>query len=347
MDAWIKVLKNVIEEKPESAAENIDSFEILKVLGKGAYGKVQLVRLKRTGEIFAMKSLSKQFLAEYQLVERTLTERNVLLAANHPFIVSARYTFQTETKIFMVLDYVPGGELFTRLREEHRFEEDRARLYAAMLILGIDYLHSIGVIHRDLKPENILFDADGYIKLTDFGLVKERMGANDSTRTFCGTPEYIAPEMIAGQPYGQGVDWWACGTLIYEMLFGIPPFYDTNANVMYRQIVSSDVEFPERASAAAADLIRGLLRKDPAERLGARGADEIKAHAFFEGVPWKALLRREVPMPWRPALRNTTDTSAFDPEFTAETPKLTYEDPGLVGSSVQRRLEGFTYATDI
>ena len=324
---------------------SIDDFELIKVLGKGSYGKVQLVKHKVTGKIYAMKSMSKRFLEENDLIARTLAEKDVLLKANHPFLVTARYTFQTDTKIILVLDYVPGGELFSRLREERRFSVERTRLYSAQLLLGVGFLHSIGVLHRDLKPENILIDLDGYIKLTDFGLVKEKMDNETKTTTFCGTPEYVAPEMIQGKAYGYSVDWWAFGTLVYEMLFGVPPFYDVNTSKMYKSIMKSEIDFPIDATPEAIDLITKLLDKDPETRLGSgpRDCEEIKEHPFYEGIDWEALLQKSIPMEWKPNVKSLTDVSSFDPEFTNETPKLSYEDSSTISKETQIQLQDFTF----
>lgn len=346
MREWVREINKIMSGSNEVV--KIEDFDILKVLGKGTYGKVQLVRNKKNNQIYAMKSISKRLLAEYDLVERTLTERDVLLKANHPFIVSAKYCFQTETKIFLVLDYVAGGELFARLREEHKFSQDRAKFYIGELLLAIGYLHSIGVVHRDLKPENILFDKDGYIKLTDFGLVKEKMTKQSKTSTFCGTPEYLAPEIIEGNDYGMAVDWWALGTLAYEMLYGYPPFYDTNTNQMYRYILRDDVTFPAEATPEAKDLLTKLLDKNPETRLGSGPGDmeEIKCHPFFASLNWKALLQKSIPMEWKPQIKSITDVSQFDRQFTCEAPKLTYEDPSLVGAGTQQQLQGFTYVND-
>ena len=324
---------------------SIDDFELIKVLGKGAYGKVQLVKNKMTGKIYAMKSMSKRLLEENDLISRTLAEKDVLLKANHPFLVTARYTFQTDTKIILVLDYVPGGELFSRLREERRFSVERARLYSAQLLLGVGFLHSIGVLHRDLKPENILIDIDGYIKITDFGLVKEKMDSETKTSTFCGTPEYIAPEVLQGKSYGYAVDWWAFGTLLYEMLFGVPPFYDSNTNKMYKSIIRSEVDFPRGATPESIDLITRLLDKNPETRLGSgpRDYEDIKEHPFYDGLDWEALLQKTLPMEWKPHVSSLTDVSSFDPEFTKEAPKLSYEDSSAISQETQIQLQDFTF----
>ena len=345
LNEWIRVLTRV--KQGRSAKVNnisLDDFVILKVLGRGAYGKVQLVQHKGDGQIYAMKSLSKKLLAEFDLLGRTLVERNTLLRANHPFITAARYSFQSETKLFLVLEYVPGGELFSRLSEERKFSEERVKYYAAQLTLAIGYLHSIGVIHRDLKPENILVDKDGYLKLTDFGLVKEKMGMKEKATTFCGTPDYIAPEMVLGKPYDKGVDWWSMGILIYEMLYGYPPFYNQNTNAMYRSIVQDKLEFPDGGSPEVVDFISKLLERDPTKRLGNGPTEyeEIKLHPFFQGLDWKQLLLKSIPMEWKPDIKDITDTSQFDPQFTEEQAAISYEDPNLISSETQNMLNGFT-----
>lgn len=347
MQEWVRILNKILSGKSAKDV-TVDDFDILKVLGKGSYGKVQLVKHKGSNQIYAMKSISKRLLGEHELVSRIITERDVLLKINHPFLVSARFAFQTETKIFLVLDYVQGGELFSRLREERKFAEERARFYIAELAHAIGYLHSMGICHRDLKPENILFDKDGYVKLTDFGLVKEQMTKEATTSTFCGTPEYLAPEMVSGNAYDNNVDWWALGTLSYEMLYGVPPFYDVNTNAMYRSILRDEVAFPEDASPDAIDFITKLLDKNPQTRLGSGPNDykDVISHRFFESINWDQLLKKQIPMQWKPQIHGQTDTSLFDQEFTTEQPKLTYEDPSLIGQNVQRQLQGFTYMNE-
>ncbi|KAH0795392.1 AGC family protein kinase [Histomonas meleagridis] len=341
---WLKAL-TIVKQGVKKADVKITDFTVLKVIGRGAYGKVQLVRHNGDGQIYALKSLSKRLLAQYDLIGRTLTERNTLITANHPFITSARYSFQSDTKLFLALEYVPGGELFARLREERKFPEHRVKLYVAQLTLAIGYLHSIGIIHRDLKPENILVDKDGYLKITDFGLVKEKMNdSNAKTSTFCGTPDYIAPEMILSKPYNKSVDWWSMGILTYEMLYGYPPFYNSNTNAMYRAILNDPLEFPKGGTTYAKDFISQLLNRDPEKRLGSgpTEVEEIKMHPFFSDVDWKQLLLKAIPMEWKPDLSSTTDTSQFDKEFTEEQPVVSYENPDLISSETQKMLEGFT-----
>ncbi|KAH0795770.1 AGC family protein kinase [Histomonas meleagridis] len=341
---WMKELAQAKQGRKKVTIQ-ITDFTVLKVIGRGSYGKVQLVKHKSDGQLYALKSLSKRFLADYNLIGKTLTERNALLKANHPFLTSARYSFQSPTKLFLALEYVPGGELFTRLCKERKFSEDRVKLYVAQLVLALCYLHSIGIVHRDLKLENILVDEDGYIKLTDFGLAKEKMdNEGDRASTFCGTPDYVAPEMLLSKPYDKAVDWWSLGILTYEMLYGRSPFYNSDTNVMFRSIVYDPVEFPVGGSNEVIDFISKLLEKDPAKRLGSgpNEIDDVQNHPFFEGVDWEGLLLKTVPMEWKPNLCSDTDTSQFDKQFTNENPVFSYENPELISAETQEMLQGFT-----
>jgi hypothetical protein len=324
----------------------ISDFEILKVIGQGAYGKVQLVRHKADGHLYAMKYLSTQFLEESQQLEQAMAERDVLTKSVHPFLVGAHYAFQAEGKVFLILDYVPGGELFARLREEHRFDEARVRLYAAEILLGLGFLHAQGFVYRDLKPENILVDRDGHLRITDFGLVKGNMTTADATTsTFCGTPEYMPPEVLSGLPYTRAVDWWSLGVLIFEMLVGAPPFYNDNVNTVYRMVVNDPVPFPDSLSPTARDLIAKLLNKNGARRIGAseRDVEEIKEHPFFARMNWEKLMRKQIEAPWKPVIKSDVDTRNFDPEFTTQQGGI--EPAGIIGERPPQ-LQGFTFVED-
>eukprot|EP00124_Ichthyophonus_hoferi_P001575 Ihof_evm14s85 gene=Ihof_evmTU14s85 len=283
----------------------IDDFELLKVIGKGSFGKVMQVRKKDTGRVYAMKILTKSHLVERDEVGHTKSERAILASNAHcPFLVGLKFSFQTPEKIYLVLDYINGGELFFHLQNEGVFSENRARFYAAQLVLGLEYLHSMDVIYRDLKPENILVDYTGYIALTDFGLCKEDVKHNETTNTFCGTPEYMAPEVLQQKGYGPAVDWWTIGVLLYEMMTGIPPYYDDNTNTMYQKILFAQLIFPEDMTIAARDCIGGLLNRNPHERLGAgpNGARNVKSHMFFAQINWGDLWQKRIPAPWRPTV---------------------------------------------
>merc|ERR1712100_639114 len=234
-----------------------DDFELLKVIGKGSFGKVMQVKKKDDGQIYAMKVLRKEAIIARKQVDHTRAEKAILQKIDHPFIVKLNYAFQTEEKLYMVLDFVNGGELFFHLKKEGKFSEERVRLYSAEIALALHHLHSRDIVYRDLKPENILIDADGHICITDFGLSKE-ISSDEVTHTFCGTPEYLAPEVLKGQGHGCPVDWWSLGTLIYEMLTGLPPFYSQNINIMYQKILNGELRFPETMSPDACSLLEGV-----------------------------------------------------------------------------------------
>ncbi|KAJ2321942.1 Serine/threonine-protein kinase, partial [Coemansia sp. RSA 2702] len=246
--------------KKDSTPLSIEQFDLLKVIGKGSFGKVMQVRKRDTDRIYAMKILSKSKIVMRSEVAHTLAERNVLAKINHPFIVPLKFSFQTPEKLYLVLAFINGGELFHHLQREGRFDQHRSRFYAAELLSALDCLHSYNVIYRDLKPENILLDYSGHIALCDFGLCKLNMGDNETTNTFCGTPEYLAPELLQGRGYTKTVDWWTFGVLLYEMMTGLPPFYDENVNEMYRRILEDDLIFPENMGNRAKSLLRGLLQ---------------------------------------------------------------------------------------
>lgn len=266
-----------VENKQRSL--KIEDFDLLKVVGKGSFGKVMQVMKKDTSRIYALKTIRKQHIISRSEVAHTLAERSVLAQINNPFIVPLKFSFQSPEKLYLVLAFVNGGELFHHLQKEGRFDINRSRFYAAELLCALECLHGFGVIYRDLKPENILVDYVGHIALCDFGLCKLDMKDEDKTNTFCGTPEYLAPELLHGQGYTKAVDWWTLGVLLYEMLTGLPPFYDENVNEMYRKILAEPLQFrdPESTPPAARDLLTKLLNRDPTRRLGTNGASEIKA----------------------------------------------------------------------
>jgi len=297
------------------------SFEILKLIGKGNFGKVFQVRKKDTGRIYAMKVLHKQDLIERREVEHTLAEKNILIQAEAcPFLVGLKFSFQTRTNLYLVTDFMNGGELFWHLQNEVRLSEERAKFYAAEIVLALEHLHKYNIVYRDLKPENILLDATGHISLCDFGLCKENLGNGQTTHTFCGTSEYLAPEVLAECGYGKSVDWWSLGILFYEMIAGFSPFYTHDTQLMYRRILFGKLKFPKGLfSDEAKSLIKGLLARNPQHRLGAyQDAAEIKSHPFFANINWEALANKQSPPPFKPNVISADDTSCFDPAFTEE-----------------------------
>ncbi len=222
----------------------LDEFKVIKVVGKGSYGKVYLVEMLSTGKIYAMKELRKDVLIDTDQIENTRIEKEIMKNANHPFLINLEYVFQTPGKIFFVMKFMRGGELYTLLSKEKRFSESRAKFYAAQIILALAHLHNNKIIYRDLKPENILLDEDGYICLADFGLARF-LEEDKKAMSFCGTPEYMAPEIITGEGHNRAADWWSLGVLLYEMMVGVPPFYHQNQNTMYQYITSRAVIFPD------------------------------------------------------------------------------------------------------
>jgi serum/glucocorticoid-regulated kinase 2 len=228
-------LTSQVAENSSKNKVTLKDFVLIKTVGKGSFGKVIQVKKKDTGQIYAMKVLKKEQVIRRKQFEHTMAERRILEEIDHPFIVSLRFAFQTTQKLYMVFDFFNGGELFHYLSKGGRFSEDRARLYAAEIALGLEHVHSMNIIYRDLKPENLLLDADGHIRITDFGLSKENV-FDDDVKSFCGTPEYLAPEVLKRQKYGKAVDWWSLGTLLYEMISGLPPYYDRNRERMYKKV---------------------------------------------------------------------------------------------------------------
>jgi len=248
-------------------------------------------------------------------VEHTKTERNVLKAVEHPFIVRIFHAFQTPKRLHFVLEFCAGGELFFHLSRSGRFIEPTAKFYAGELLLAIEYLHSLDIIYRDLKSENVLLDAQGHVKLTDFGLSKEGIADNISATTLCGTPEYLAPEMLSQSGHGKSVDWYSFGALIYEMLSGLPPFYTQDRKQLFDRIRNAQLTFPTYMSSNARRICTELMRRDPNDRLGAvADADDVKQHKFWGSTDWQKLYNKEVPPPFVPQLRSPCDTRYFDKE---------------------------------
>ena len=307
--SWITILKSCIGPRTPPKIPRpvhrycLDDFDKIDELGVGTFGKVSLVRCKRDGKLYAMKTMTKKLLEEYDQIQAIILERNILFEIKHPFLVSAHFSFQSEDKVFLILDYVSGGNMLERIREEDYFNEDRARLYAAEASLALGYLHKIGYIYRDMKSDNVLIGSDGHIKITDFGLIKGQMfRPNDTTSTFCGTVEYIAPETILEKPYTKDVDWWGLGILLYEMLVGRTPFYDENQIEIYKSIVNDEPYYPARVSEKARSFICKLLKKDPSKRLGF-GEDDVEAikrDPFFDGINWDDVVNKRIEPEWVP-----------------------------------------------
>lgn len=322
---------------------NIEAFDLLKVVGKGSFGKVMQVRKKDTSRIYALKTIRKLHIVSRSEVNHTLAERTVLAQINNPFIVPLKFSFQSSEKLYLVLAFVNGGELFHHLQREGRFSVWRSKFYTAELLCALECLHGYNVIYRDLKPENILLDYTGHISLCDFGLCKLNMAEKDKTNTFCGTPEYLAPELLLGQGYTKAVDWWTLGVLLYEMLTGLPPFYDENVQEMYRKILEDPLRFPDDVDKDARHLLTALLTRDPVNRMGSSGPAEIKAHPFFRDIDWKKLMAKKIQPPFKPSVESAIDTSNFDSEFTSEEPMDSVVENSHLSETVQQRFAQWSY----
>ncbi|XP_045473361.1 ribosomal protein S6 kinase beta-1 [Harmonia axyridis] len=326
-----------------------EDFSIKKMLGKGGYGKVFQVE-KMTGydagSIMAMKVLRKAAIFRNRKdAIHTRAERNILVEIKHPFIVELKYAFQTNGKLYLILEYLPGGELFTQLEAEGIIVEDHAVFYLAEIILAIEHLHSKEIIYRDLKPENVMLDGQGHVKLTDFGLCKEHVEPTELTHTFCGTIEYMAPEILLRSGHGKAVDWWSLGAMFLDMLTGSPPFTSENRKCTIEKILRNKAKIPHYLTPNARDLIRRLLKRQVSARLGAgpEGAEEIKQHPYFKGIDWNDVYNKRYKPPFVPTLKNSKDTSMFDSKFTCMTPVDSPVEPVHGTESFRDIFQGFSY----
>ena len=299
---------------------SLSDFKILKVLGRGTFGKVCLVQYKSTKKYYAMKIMRKNIILEHDQVTHTLLEKKILQNLNYQFLVGMPFCFQTQERLYFVMNFIRGGELFNHLHNCKYFPEEEAKFYSAIIGLALEYLHTHGIVYRDIKPDNILIDEDGYLKLADFGMAK-MLKDKEKAFSLCGTPEYFAPEIITREGHNKSADWWSYGILLYEMLYGIPPFYSKNTEKMFELITKSDLKFPKKIQISdnAKDLIKKLLIKDQDLRLGAEGGFEtIKNHSFFKGFDFKALEEKKLEAPFIPTLRGSMDVTNFDSKYTSE-----------------------------
>lgn len=299
----------------------LDDLEIKNTLGTGTFGRVVLVRHKPTLEYFALKMLPITEVVRLKQVEHVKSEKEILLAVKHPFIVRLLWTDHNDRFLYMLLEYICGGELFTYLRNAGHFTSAASLFYTCEIVLALDYLHSLSVVYRDLKPENLLLDREGHLKITDFGFAKrledsELQGrlAKNVTWTLCGTPEYLAPEIIQSKGHNKAVDWWALGILIYEMLVGYPPYFDDNPFGIYEKILAGKIDWPRQMDPVARDLIKKLLVQDRTKRLGnmKNGSDDVKNHRWFRSISWDDVYKRKLEVPYLPKVDDEGDTQNFD-----------------------------------
>ncbi|XP_068130598.1 serine/threonine-protein kinase N1-like isoform X2 [Hyperolius riggenbachi] len=361
-DSKDKVDGPVIKENPTTRRDShrrtqsvshlsLEDFRLMAVLGRGHFGKVLLSEYKPTAELFAIKALKKGDIIARDEVESLLCEKRVFVAvsgASHPFLLSLLGCFQTAEHVCFVMDYMAGGDLMTHIHTEV-FSQSRAMFYAACVLLGLQFLHSKDIVYRDLKLDNLLLDSEGYVKLADYGLCKEGMGPSDRTSTFCGTPEFLAPEVLTDASYTRAVDWWGFGVLIYEMMVGESPFPGDEEEEVFDSIVNDEVRYPRFLSAEAIAIMRRLLRRNPDRRLGSgeRDAEDVKKQPFFKDLDFEALLARRLPPPFTPCVKGPHDISNFDPEFTCEGPELTPpREPRILNPKEQSLFQGFDYVRD-
>eukprot|EP01156_Anaeramoeba_ignava_P022698 Anaeramoba_ignava/c20958_g1_i1.p1 GENE.c20958_g1_i1~~c20958_g1_i1.p1 ORF type:complete len:424 (-),score=137.80 c20958_g1_i1:27-1298(-) len=342
-DGWIAIIQSVIDSEQRDNL-TLKDFKVISVIGRGSYGKVTLVEKNDTHELFAMKSLQKGKVLDVRQIEQTMAEREVLMKAKHPFLISLKYSFQDEERLYMVLDYANGGDLFHHLRKFGKFSLEQVRLYAAELVLGLDYLHKMDIIYRDLKLENVLLLSDGHLKITDFGLVK--LNVTDKakgTKTLCGTPEYMAPEIILETGYGKSADWWSLGILLYEMFVGVPPFFSENTNLLFQKVLKAPLKFPQQVPQDARDLISKLLQRDPSKRIKIA---EIKKHSFFSVFDWDKVYRRETEPVFKPQVDEISDVSNFDEGFTQEDLSNSVIEVSVMGRVENNLFKDFSFFGD-
>jgi len=327
----------------------LDHFNFLAVLGKGNFGKVMLAETKSTKQLYAIKVLKKEFIIENDEVESTRSEKRVFLIANkerHPFLLTLHACFQTETRVYFVMEYISGGDLMLHI-QRGQFGTKRAQFYAAEVCLALKYFHENGVIYRDLKLDNILLTLDGHIKIADYGLCKEEMWYGSTTSTFCGTPEFMAPEILLDKKYGRAVDWWAFGVLIYQMLLQQSPFRGEDEDEIYDAILADEPLYPIHMPRDSVSILQKLLTREPEMRLGSGPTDaqEIMSHAFFRNINWDDIYHKRVAPPFVPQITSATDTSNFDTEFTSVTPVLTPVQ-SVLSQAMQEEFRGFSYSAD-
>ncbi|KAJ3081389.1 Serine/threonine kinase [Rhizoclosmatium hyalinum] len=323
----------------------LEDFDFLAVLGRGAFGKVMLIEEKSTKQLYAMKALKKEFIIQSDDVASAMLEKRIFQKATqsqHPFLVNLHSCFQSDTRLYFVMEYISGGDLMCHIQEKKRFSQVRAKFYACEVLLALDFFHKNNIIYRDLKLDNIVMCPDGHIKVIDYGICKENMPYGQLTRTYCGTPDYMAPEILNQSKYSRAVDWWSFGVLIYVMLVGrveCPniqsfitnnvlkqyPFHGDDESDILEAIVSDAIEYPSNMPKETLGLIQGLLKKDPRSRLGGGklDAEEVKRHPYFAGVDWDLFMEKKVAPPWKPVIKSERDVSNFDAEFTKEKPILT------------------------
>ncbi|EHB15086.1 Protein kinase C iota type [Heterocephalus glaber] len=343
---------NTGEGGKASSGLGLEDFDLLRVIGRGSFAKVLLVQLKKSDCKYAMKVVKKEHVSP----DRVWAEKHVLeQAANYPFLVGLHSCFQTESRLFFILDYVNGGDLLFHMQQQRILPEEHARFYSAEICLAFSYLHQRGIMYRNLKFDNLLLDSEGHIKLTDYCLCKAGLQPGGTTRTFCGIPNYLAPEVVRGEDYGFGVDWWNLGVVMYEMMIGKSPFhfdeslvnpYENSMDYLLKVILESNIYIPPCLSVHAASVLERFLDRDPKRRLGChtqKGFVDVQEHAFFQNVDWDMMEQKQVVPPFKPNVSEEFGLDNFDPEFTNEPVRLTPDDNDIVKKIDGYEFEGFEY----
>ena len=344
----------------ESGRVSLDQFHLLRVIGRGSYAKVLMVEQKTTDRVYAMKVIKKELVNDDEDIDWVQTEKHVFeTATNYPFLVGLHSCFQTDSRLFFVIEFVSGGDLMFHMQRQRKLNEEHARFYAAEICLALNFLHERGIVYRDLKLDNVLLDHDGHIKLTDYGMCKEGLRPGDTTCTFCGTPNYIAPEILRGEEYDYSVDWWALGVLMFEMLAGRSPFDvvggaenpDQNTeDYLFQVILEKTIRIPRSLSVKAASILKGFLNKNPVERLGCHpqtGFSDIMSHPFYRSINWEQLEQKQIKPPYKPELKSDRDLEHFDKAFTDEPVQLTPDDPKVIADIDQTEFDGFEYVNPL
>ena len=315
------------EIKPKKV--DLSNYEIKRIIGTGTFGRVKLVKLNNCDEFYAIKILKKIKIIKFKQVDHILNELKILSLIDHPFLVKFNGFTQDPQYLYIIIELINGGEMFSYLRKIGKFPPEQAMFYAGQVVQMFEYLHNKNIIYRDLKPENILIDKNGYLKLTDFGFAKICKGR---TYTLCGTPGYISPEILLNKGHGKPVDWWTLGILLYEMIVGIDPFNDEDTMAIYQKVIKCKIKFPSYFPPDARSLVKHLLVKDLSKRYGnlKGGVNDIKQHRFFNNLDWNKLIRYQLEAPYIPKVKNNGDCDNFD--FYKESDGKTkymypYEDP--------------------
>eukprot|EP00056_Hartaetosiga_gracilis_P021935 m.27335 g.27335 ORF g.27335 m.27335 type:complete len:652 (-) comp9344_c0_seq1:132-2087(-) len=340
-------ISEVKKNRRQSAttAMSLDDFDILKVIGRGSFGKVVLAKNKKTGDHVAIKSLKKEVVVEDDEVACTIVEREVLTVARDcPFLINIQASFQNDERLFFVMDLVSGGDLMFHIQRLHRFGYAATAFYSAEILEGLWYLHSKGIVYRDLKLDNVMLDGDGHVKIADMGLCKQNVDADNYTSTFCGTPDYIAPEIILGMDYSFSVDMWSLGVLMFEMLNGYPPFEGDDDDELFQNITRVDVRMPSKLPAPGKDILKGLMEKRREKRYGCGtdGQDQLRKHEFFADINWERLRKLELKPPFVPK-KGKDLSSNFDSEFTSEKLEFTPAQTDVIQQIDQAVFDGFDY----